>query len=213
MELVTVSIADRVFSEIESSILCGHYKIGDIITETKLSEEYGVSRTPIREAVRRLEQEKLVKHVGKGVCILGIGKKELMEIYEIRLCLEGYATRSAALLMTDEEKASLKEITELQKFYLSSNLHDKMGEADSEFHSIIYSSCGSETMKEILTSLHRKTQMYRKMSIDEKTRKADAVGEHAEICQAIINGDAEKAAALATAHIKNAMDNIQRILV
>ena len=63
MELVTVSIADRVFSEIESSILCGHYKIGDIITETKLSEEYGVSRTPIREAVRRLEQEKLVKHV------------------------------------------------------------------------------------------------------------------------------------------------------
>ena len=84
MEHKTVSIADQVFEILEKDILTGVYARGEILTETKLSEKLGVSRTPIREALRRLEQERLVVGTSRGMRVVGLDMKDIEDIYEIR---------------------------------------------------------------------------------------------------------------------------------
>ena len=87
----TVSLADQVFERLENDIITGVYARGEILTELKLVEQLGVSRTPIREALRRLEQERLIQDSGKGSVVLGITIEDLMDIMEIRQQIEGIA--------------------------------------------------------------------------------------------------------------------------
>ena len=88
-----ISIADQVFEELEHDILSGEYERDEILTEMKLSERLGVSRTPIREAMRRLEQEHIIEPTSKGARVIGITKEDIADICEIRLRLEGLAAR------------------------------------------------------------------------------------------------------------------------
>ena len=103
----TVSLADQVFEHIERDILSGKYQRGVIITENKLSTELGVSRTPIREALRRLEQEHLIEDSGKGSIVIGISEKDLDDIFLIRKQLECMAASMAAKNHTPEQLAEL----------------------------------------------------------------------------------------------------------
>lgn len=212
MEIRTVSIADRVFSEFEDKILSGEYCVGELLTETRLSGEFGVSRTPIREAIRRLEQENLIEVTGKGVLVIGVSREDIEDIYEVRMRIEGLATRRAAEKISPKELAALKEELELQEFYTERGVSDKIRNADSNFHSIIYSACQSETLTSILTMLHKKTQMYRKMSVEISERAKMAVCEHKAIYAALESGDATEAERLAILHISNAKENLTEIL-
>ena len=105
----TVSLADQVYEVLETDILSGKYSRGDVLTENKLCEILGVSRTPIREALRRLEQENLIKESGKGSVVVGITEKDLDDIFTIRRQIEGLAAGLAAKNCTDEE---IDEITD-----------------------------------------------------------------------------------------------------
>ena len=111
------SIADKVFSMLEADILSGKYRTGEIITETKLSKEFDVSRTTVREAIRRLQQENLLAESGKGVIVLGVSNEDLSDIYDIRMRIEGLAARWAAQNMTDEQLSELSDVLDLQDFY------------------------------------------------------------------------------------------------
>ena len=206
------SLADKVFEQLESDILGGKYAAGDIVTEIGLSNEFQVSRTPIREAIRRLEQENLVSESGKGIKILGISYKDLSDIYEIRMRIEGLAARFAAKNITDEDLEKLSEVLDLQEFYTSKQKMNNVKDADSNFHDIIYRCCGSATLTDILGSLHRKIQMQRKSSLENKSRAVDAVKEHREIYEALKRRDADLAEALTVQHIKNAKENLKNIL-
>ena len=206
------SLADKVFEQLESDILGGKYATGDIVTEIGLSNEFQVSRTPIREAIRRLEQENLVSESGKGIKILGISYKDLSDIYEIRMRIEGLAARFAAENITDEDLEKLSEVLDLQEFYTSKQKMNNVKDADSNFHDIIYRCCGSATLTDILGSLHRKIQMQRKSSLENKSRAVDAVKEHREIYEALKRRDADLAEALTVQHIKNAKENLKNIL-
>ena len=84
MQHKTVSLADQVFEHLETDILSGKYARGEILTESKLSAELGVSRTPIREALRRLEQEHIIEESGKGSIVIGITENDLIDIFLIR---------------------------------------------------------------------------------------------------------------------------------
>ena len=206
------SLADKVFEQLESDILGGKYAAGDIVTEIGLSNEFQVSRTPIREAIRRLEQENLVSESGKGIKILGISYKDLSDIYEIRMRIEGLAARFAAENITDEDLEKLSEVLDLQEFYTSKQKMNNVKDADSNFHDIIYRCCGSATLTDILGSLHRKIRMQRKSSLENKSRAVDAVKEHREIYEALKRRDADLAEALTVQHIKNAKENLKNIL-
>ena len=103
IEHKSISLADQVFEHLETDILSGKYQKGEILTESKLSLELGVSRTPIREALRRLEQEHLIEEAPKGVIVVGISDKDLADIFEIRAALEGKAAYLAAQNYTEEQ--------------------------------------------------------------------------------------------------------------
>ena len=92
----TISLADQIFEQLETDILSGKYVRGDVLTESKLCEQLGVSRTPIREALRRLEQENLIKETSKGCVVIGITEKDLDDIFIVREQLEGLAASFAA---------------------------------------------------------------------------------------------------------------------
>ena len=104
----STSLADQVFEKLENDIIQGVYKRGELLTELKLVEQLGVSRTPIREALRRLEQERLIEDTGKGSRVLGITEEDLQDIMNIRERIEGLAAYYAAKNITPE---GLQELT------------------------------------------------------------------------------------------------------
>ncbi len=204
----TVSLADQVYEVLETDILSGKYSRGDLLTENKLCEILGVSRTPIREALRRLEQEKLIRESGKGSVVIGITEKDLADIFTIRRQIEGLAVGLAAQNSTDEEIEELKSALELQEFYLAKNNAEEIKTMDNRFHEILYKISGSVTFYSILLSLHKKVQKYRKASIQSKSRAKESVEEHRQIFDALVARNKEKAILYASQHVENAYKHI-----
>ncbi len=204
----SVSLADQVFEKLENDIITGVYPRGEILTELKLVEQLGVSRTPIREALRRLEQERLIKDSGKGSVVMGITLEDLEDIMNIREHVEGLAAYYAAQNISGEGAAALKQISELQDFYYEKKDVDNLQKMDDDFHDALYSMCHRTVLHDTLLPLHRKTMRYRKAAIKNAERQHDSVMEHKEIIAAINAGEAEKAQKLMSAHIRNAKEHM-----
>ena len=209
-EKKTQSIADNVFSALENQILSGTLPKGAFITELKACEQFGVSRTPVREALMRLRQEGLVEESGKGALVIGITEADIDDIYEVRIRIEGLAAARCASRISDEELKKLSETVELQEFYAARGAADSLRNLDSEFHRQIFSYCGSRTMETLLLELHRKVKLVRRVSVEDPTRAKAAVGEHRAILDALAAHDAARAEALTAEHIRNAKKNIEK---
>ncbi len=203
-----VSLADCVFDKLENDILSGKYAYGEVLTEARLSEELGVSRTPIREAIRRLEQEHILLVTGKGLTVQGITREDIRDIMDIRVRVEGLAAFYAAQRMSAEDKEKLKNALELQEFYAAKEDSDHMQWQDHEFHETIYAGCGSLTLQNVLVPLHRKAQKYRRASVEKRSRAEASVREHRAIYEAIAAGNAQEAEQQMIRHIENARKSI-----
>ncbi|MDD6683709.1 MAG: GntR family transcriptional regulator [Clostridiales bacterium] len=210
MEHKMISIADQVFDELEREILSGVYERGEVLTEIKLSDRMGVSRTPIREALRRLEQERLIESTSKGVKVIGIQLPDIEDICEIRMRLEGLAARWVAERASDEDLKELQSAVELQEFYTQKGDSESLKNTDSRFHQIIYALCGSPTMRDTLEPLHRKLLKYRKASFSFPERAQQSLREHQDILTAIQNRNGKEAEELTILHIKNAKESIMK---
>jgi len=206
---VNSTLEGRVFQELEEDIINGKYKEGDAITEQKISDDLGVSRTPVREAFHRLEKEGLLKLVpNKGAVVIGVTVNDLVDIYKIRMRLDGLATRMATLNITEEDKIKLTENVELTEFYISKNDTEKIKNLDSSFHEIIYNASGSRIISKILSDLHRSTKRYRKISLSVPKRLPKSIEEHKRILQAVLSGDCDAADSLASLHVEHALENV-----
>ncbi len=204
----SVSLADCVFEKLENDILGGKYAFGEILTEARLSEELGVSRTPIREAVRRLEQEHILLVTPKGLTVQGITREDIRDIMDIRVRIEGMAAAYAAQRMSDPLRKKLLDALELQEFYAAKEDSDHLQWQDHEFHETIYAGCGSLTLQNVLVPLHRKAQKYRRASVETRTRAEQSVREHRAICEAILAKNSEDAEKATILHIENARKSI-----
>lgn len=200
----TTSLADQVFDKLENDIIQGVYPKGEILTELKLVDHLGVSRTPIREALRRLEQERLIADSGKGSIVLGITEEDLLDIMNIRQQIEGLAAYYATINMTEEGRAELAHIVDLQDFYFSKWDTEHLRRVDDEFHSVICRLSKRTVLTDTLLPLHRKTRRYRRISMEDRARTTQTMKEHRQMYEAIVSGDAELAMELTTQHIKNA---------
>jgi DNA-binding GntR family transcriptional regulator len=200
----TTSLADQVFEKLESDIIQGVYKRGELLTELKLVEQLGVSRTPIREALRRLEQERLIEDTGKGSRVLGITKEDLEDIMNIRERIEGLAAYYAALNMTPEGLKELSHIVDLQEFYFSKQDKEHLRQVDDQFHDMICILSKRSVISDTLIPLMRKTRRYRRVAIDNWERTTKTMTEHRQMFDAIAHGNADLALELATAHIVQA---------
>ena len=204
----TASLADQVFEKLENDIIQGIYPKGEILTELKLVEQLGVSRTPIREALRRLEQERLIADAGKGSRVLGITEDDLLDIMKIRERIEGLAAYYATINMTDEGRAELSHIVDLQEFYFNKNDPDHLRQVDDEFHDAICRLSKRTVITDTLIPLHRKTRRFRRIAMEDRERTAKTTQEHRDIYEAIMAGDALLAKKLTKAHIANAKDHM-----
>ena len=133
----STSLADQVFDKLENDIIQGVYPKGEVLTELKLVEQLGVSRTPIREALRRLEQERLITDTGKGSMVLGITEEDLVDIMNIRQRIEGLAAYYATVNITEEGRRELSHIVDLQEFYFSKKDADHLRMVDDQFHDTV----------------------------------------------------------------------------
>ncbi len=204
----SVSLADQVFDKLENDIILGVYPRGEILTELKLVEQLGVSRTPVREALRRLEQEHLIEDSGKGSVVLGITEDDLEDIMNIRHYIEALAAYYAAKNITSESAAELAHIMDLQDFYYSKWDVEHLRQADDAFHDAICRLSKRNVIIDTLIPLHRKTRKYRKIAMEDKWRTDRTLVEHHAICDAIVSGDADKARILTAEHIVNAKQHM-----
>lgn len=204
----SVSLAEQVFLRLENEILSGKYPIGAVLTETKLAGDLGVSRTPIREALQRLEQEHLIETGTKGILIIGVSRKDLEDIFAVRLRVEGLAARAAAERMSEAALEELREALELQEFYVPRKDPEHVRGMDSRFHQLIYRGCGSTVLADVLLPLHRKVQKYRRVSVEDSGRAAESAAEHRNIYEAIAAHDPDGAERAMLTHIENAARHI-----
>ena len=204
----STSLADQVFERLENDIIQGVYPKGEILTELKLVDQLGVSRTPIREALRRLEQERLIEDTGKGSKVLGITEDDLLDIMTIRERVEGVAAYYAAMNVTPQDKTELTHLVDLQEFYYEKGDAERLRQVDDQFHDAICYLSKRNVIKDTLIPLHRKTRRYRRIAMEDWTRTTRTKQEHYEIYQAIISGDAKLAQELTTKHITNAKEHM-----
>lgn len=208
----SISIADQIFEQLERDILSGRYSRGEILSELSLAKELGVSRTPIREAIRRLEQENILEETGRGLMVIGISREDMMDMYEIRLQLEGLSARRAAERITAEELAAMRDILDLQRFYVEKNNEsssDQIKNLDSRFHEQLYRSSGSKAFCDTLLSLHKKITKFRRASVSKHSRALQSIEEHEAIYRALEAHDGDAAARTATEHALHARDRIR----
>lgn len=203
------SLRIRVFNALENAILDGKYKDGDSLNEIKISQELNVSRTPVREALMQLELEGLVKNIpNKGAVVVGISKKDIEDIYAVRVRIEGYASRLSAENINEEELKALEKITDLQEFYLMKNDIEQIWKLDGDFHKIIYDSSRSKPLRFMLSSFHNNIKRARDISFKAEGRATKSVAEHKAILEAIRSGNGELAEELTAKHIENAKNNL-----
>ncbi len=205
----SLSLEEMVYERLEEEILTGQLTQESSLAEISLSKRLGVSRTPVRGALHRLAEEGLVEIIpNKGAVVLGVNINDLIDIYNIRMRLEGLSSSIAAKRITKEELNKLIETVELAEFYISKKDTEHLKELDTTFHSIIYKASGNRLLSKTLSELHRKIKRYRKLSLSVETRVESMVEEHREILNAIINGDSELADKLTSVHIEKALKNI-----
>ena len=207
MEHRSISIADQIFEQLEREILSGKYPRGEILSEQRLSAELGVSRTPVREAIRRLEQENILEDAGRGVVVVGISREDMMDMYEIRLQLEGLAARRAAGHITGEQLRQMRDALDLQHFYCqreSADSSDQIKNLDSRFHELLYAANGSRAFYDVLSRLHKKITKYRMASISKRSRAEESILEHEAIYEALAAHDADRAEAAVVHHTEKA---------
>ena len=210
LEYKNLSLAEQVFDRLETEILSGKYQPGDYLTEMKLVSDLGVSRTPIREALRRLEQEHIIEITQKGILVIGVTHKDLEDILEIRIRIEGLAAAEAARNITEEQIKELEEALELQEFYVPKRDADRIKDMDSRFHLLIYRFSGSVMLCDTLLPLHKKMQKYRRASVENEIRSANSAQEHRAIFEAIASHNAPLAEQYMRDHIANAKAFIQK---
>ena len=197
-------LRDVVFQTLRQAILKGELQPGERLMEIKLAETLGVSRTPIREAIRKLELEGLVVMVPrKGAAVANISEKDTKDVLEVRRTLEMFAVEVACDRITAEQLVQLKDAA--KAFEASKGSMDliRIAETDMQFHEIIYEATHNERLVQMLNNLRENMYRYRIEYLKDSNYYDSLVGEHREILSAIENGDKETARMCMRNHIDN----------
>ena len=201
-EQQAMPLRDAVFMSLRKAILTGKIKPGERLTEVKLGKILGTSRTPIREAIRLLEQENLVTIIpGSGARVSRMTVSDLQDVMEVRSALEQLSAGLACERITQEEKAELYEA--YNAFVRSTQSEDSImiADADVRFHNLILKAAKNQKLGKILDGLADNIYRYRYEFIREDGHYEDLIREHKELYEAVISGNREVAEKSARSHI------------
>lgn len=211
-EYQELSLRGKVFEQIKENILSGVYKENQELREGNIGKELGVSRTPVREALRQLELEGLVHIVpNKGAYVRGISSQDVKDIYLIRSYLEGLCARWATEHITDKQIEEMEEILLLSEFHLQKKgeQSNQVSKLDEEFHKILYRASNSRILEHVLSDFHKYVKLARTTSVSKENRAKESITEHKEILQAMKEKNADRAEFLANQHVMHVMENLK----
>jgi len=197
-------IRDIVYEQLREAILKGELKPGERIIEKDYADRLNISRTPIREALRKLETEGFVEYIPrKGVVVKSFNVNDIKEIYEIRKVLECFAVRKAIENIDDSSMEKLKATVE--QMYLLEEQGDIKGvfEICQEFNEVIFNATGMPRLVDIINTLKEFIERFRRVTMSKSYRRLEAIKEHKGIYEAIIERDIEKAEKLVYEHLTN----------
>jgi len=197
-------IRDKVYERLRQAMLKGLLKPGDRLVERKLAEQLGVSRTPVREAIRMLELEGLVSHLPRlGSVVAQVTDTEVLEIYRIRAVLEGLAARMAAEKISEEQLQQLVNLLRSIETVAQTENQDQLETLHREFNDLIYRAAGSTRLYGMITTLVDHITRYARVGYCHPGRIAEATREHRQLVEAIKLRDGALAERVAREHIDN----------
>lgn len=202
------SLTEKVYQNLRSDILSGTFRDREELRETALAKTYGVSRTPVCEAIRQLALEGLVDTIpNRGAYVHNIHGKDVKDVYAIRSLLEGLAARWAVENITDEQIEAMEEVLYMSEYYRKKELWEQVYVCDNKFHDLMYAASGSHLLEHMLRTFHEYVQQVRKSALQDEKRAKSSFEEHAAILEAIKSRKADEAADLAKQHIDNAVES------
>ncbi len=197
-------LRDVVFNTLRQAILKGELEPGERLMEIQLSERLGVSRTPIREAIRKLELEGLVLMIPrKGAEVAKISETSLREVLEVRRSLEELAAELACRRIGERELLDLEEAEEAFAEAIINGEPMEIAESDEHYHDLIYQATGNSRLVQILNNLREQMYRYRLEYIKDEDKRQILVVEHEHILQALKNHDIQDAKSAVRGHIDN----------
>lgn len=204
-------LRDVVFYTLRQAILKGELEPGERLMEMQLAEQLGVSRTPIREAIRKLELEGLVLMIPRrGAIVAKITEKDLKDVLEVRASLERLSTKLACERMEEETIEELREAQEAFKAALRGDDITLQAQKDVEFHDVIYKSTNNLRLIQMLNNLREQMYRYRLEYLKDGTSHQKLVEEHEAIIEALSRRDTEETTNIMVGHVYNQEQAVRR---
>ena len=209
-------LRDVVFQTLRQAILRGELEPGERLMEIHLANRLGVSRTPIREAIRKLELEGLVVMIPRrGAIVASITEKDLKDVLEVRIGLEELAVKFVCQRIDDRQLRELQEASRKFAEAVQSEDLTKLAEADVNFHDLIYKATGNERLVQLLNNIREQMYRYRVEYLKDEEVRSSLVEEHNRLWKALKERDAEQAARITQEHIERQqayiMENIMML--
>ncbi|MBB6444464.1 GntR family transcriptional regulator [Bacillus benzoevorans] len=199
-----ISIRERAYLHLKDLILEGELKAGDRLVERELAEKLKISRTPIREALFRLESQGFVKTVPrKGVIVADINDKEIIEVFTILSSLEVLAAKLAVQKLDDDTKSKFETSIKMVEDRLAESNYEDYSDLHGKLNHLLYSSAKNSKLFEILSGLSDYIRAFAKIGYKNQGRPEQSMKEHIEIMKAIMNKETEMAEYLTKIHIEN----------
>ena len=201
------SLAEEVTEILRNRILQGEYTMGEKLTENKIAAELKVSRTPIRDAFRQLEQEQLIEYVpNKGCFAQGFSKEDMKDIYAVREAVEELAIRKVIQCADDQAIRKLQEQLEKMRVYTQQNVYEKLLQANEEFHVMIYRMTESRFIVQTMKMYQDYVHLASKETLKKEEYLLEIFREHEAIYNAIAARDEEAAVEAARDHLKHSSE-------
>lgn len=206
-------LRDVVFNTLREAILRGDLVPGERLMELQLASKLGVSRTPIREAIRMLEQEGLAITIPrKGAIVAGMTEKDMQDVLEIREALEELSVQVACDKITDEEIEELRKNMKSFEHSLGSGDLKEMAQADVEFHDVIYRATDNPKLINMLNNLREQMYRYRVEYLKNPQNHDQLLREHESIYKGILEKDKDAVTEMIRRHISNQVDVVKHMI-
>ena len=209
-------LSRKVYRILKDRIIKEEFKQGERLLEKNIAEQLGVSRTPVREALRELAAEGFVEITpNQGIILNNVSFEEIWDILQIRGVLEGLAAKITAKKLSNDKIEKFNKIIDQMKYYAANNSNSqgdilRFSRLDNEFHDLILSICGNKWLTQVLCNLKNRIEKFRIRSFSIPGTFAESLKEHCKILVAMKKGDSELAEKLSKMHMENAYQNISK---
>lgn len=206
-------LREMVFDVLMDAIMSGQLPPGERLMEVQLAEEMGVSRTPVREAIRRLEMEGFVVMIPrKGAYVAGLSVKDVIDVFEIRNALERLAVSLAAERVTDDDLEKLERLlVKLSETWKEGDV-ETWAELDSQFHNLIYQFSRNDRLIQMMNNIMEQLSRYRMICLSRLEVRQNSIEEHKKMVEAMAERNAPMAMEAATEHLRNTEDSLIELL-